>query len=269
MNLILKSTGSDFILPDLGVIIASGGGSDFSGIPGLVRALGQSLDLRTRVIAGTVVVNNGAADLSALAGQQYLNQMWLQSGHDISVQMAQVEGVISDIQHGSKTTGTLHAIATPGPTGVAGFLSGTDKKKIDDIAVPNQVQVLQWFHLLPQPGASGTPNNATQNGTTYEARARFLFNFDRLNRQGTTLSGNMYARAMVSANNGDIRLYNVTDGVQLAVINFTELTMTSKLQALASIPTTGLKVVEVQFRRNGVGGTLTCEAASADFVLTG
>jgi hypothetical protein len=130
MNLTLKSTGSSFILPDVGVIIAPGAGSDFSGISGLIRALGQSVDLRNRVIAGTVVVNNGAADLSILEGQKYLNQMWLQSGHDIAVQMAQVEGVITDTQHGSRGGAGLHPNATPS---VAGFMSPSDKTKSDDL----------------------------------------------------------------------------------------------------------------------------------------
>ena len=63
-------------------------------------------------------------------------------------------GEISDAQHGARAGGSSHPIATPNPSGVAGFMSPADKKKIDDVAVPNQVQILQWFHLLPQPGSS-------------------------------------------------------------------------------------------------------------------
>lgn len=132
MPLILKSTGSAFVLPDIGVIIGSegNGGSDFSGIPELIRALGQSSNLRARVIAGTVKVNNGSVDLSALAGQQYLNQMWIQAGNDIAVQMGQVEGIISDYQHGARAGGTTHPVAT---TSVDGYMSAADKTRLGTI----------------------------------------------------------------------------------------------------------------------------------------
>lgn len=180
-------------------------------------------------------------------------------------------GAITDTQHGSRAGGSTHPLVTPDPGGVAGFVDPADKKKLNDLNVTNQVQILQWFQLLPQPASSGTPVNADSTSAAYEAKARFLFNFARLNIQGTTLSGNMYVRARITGGgspNGDIRVYNVTDGQQLGVINFTEGAFTTKTQALANIPTTGVKVVEIQMRRNVVGSTLACEAASCDFVLT-
>lgn len=132
MNLILKSAGAPFVLQDVGVIIEPSSGSTFSGIPGLIRMLGQSVALRTLVGNSSVVVNNGSIDLSPLEGQQYLNQLWTQAGGDVSVQMSNVEGAISDFQHGSKTLGTLHAVATQS---VAGFMSSTDKTKLDGLTL--------------------------------------------------------------------------------------------------------------------------------------
>lgn len=158
MNLILKSSGSDFILPDVGVLIANAG-SDFSGIPGLIRALGQSVGLRERVLGGTVVVNNGTSDLSATAGQQYLNQLWLQSGHDIRVQMEQIESVISDIQHGSRSGGTLHSAAV---AGVAGFISASDKAKLDGLSAS--------FGSFR--GYNSDDTETTYAGTAYQQKVR-------------------------------------------------------------------------------------------------
>lgn len=137
MPLILKSTGSAFVLPDIGVIIGSegSGGSDFSGIPELIRALGQSSNLRARVVAGTVKVNNGSVDLAALAGQQYLNQMWLQAGNDVAVAMGQVEGVVTDAQHGTRAGGTTHPVVT---TTVDGYMSAADKVRLDGLSTFRQ-----------------------------------------------------------------------------------------------------------------------------------
>ena len=141
MNLVLKSTGSSFVLQDVGVAIEPSAGSTFTGIPGLIRMLGQSVALRALVQAGSVVVNNGSIDLSALDGQKYLNQLWTQSGGDVSVQMASVEGAISDFQHGSKTLGTLHAEASQS---VPGFMSATDKTKLDNLSAASSKDTPRW-----------------------------------------------------------------------------------------------------------------------------
>lgn len=158
-----------------------------------------------------------------------------------------------------------HFVAT---TATAGVLSPTDKQIIDDLSGPGTVLSIVWFHLLPQPASSGTPAVADTSSASYISKARFIFNFDRLNIPNTTLSGKLYVRGMVSANNGDVRLYNVTDAVELAAINFTELTFTTKTVNLSGLPASGVKVVEVQMRRNVVGTTVTVETASCDFLLS-
>jgi len=170
MNLILKSTSSDFVLPDIGVIIKSGGGSDFSGIPELVRVLGQSSNLRARVIAGTVVVNNGSVDLAALAGQQYLNQMWLQAGSDIAVAMGQVEGTISDNQHGARAGGTNHPVVTGS---VNGYMSSADKTKLDGVFAGNPSVVTGTGELTTSATSYtplSTPMSVTPGAGTYLCR---------------------------------------------------------------------------------------------------
>lgn len=156
----------------------------------------------------------------------------------------------------------------PGTTAVPGTLSPADKQKIDDISQGGSVLSIVWFPLIPQPGSSGTPSDASSTGAAYEVRAKFLFNFDRLNIPNTTLAGKMYARGMVNANDGDVRLFNATDGQELGVINFTELVLTNKEVVLTNIPASGTKLVEYQMRRNAGGTTITAEAASCDFILS-
>ncbi len=155
----------------------------------------------------------------------------------------------------------------PGTENVPGTLSPADKQKIDDLSQGGSVLSIVWFPLIPQPGSSGTPNDATSTGAAYEVRARFIFNFDRLNIPNTTLSGKMYCRGMVNANDGDVRLYNATDGQEMGMINFTELALTNKEVTLSNVPTSGTKLIEFQMRRNAGGTTITAEASSCDFVL--
>lgn len=156
----------------------------------------------------------------------------------------------------------------PGTDTVPGTLSPADKQKLDDLSQGGSVLSLVWFHLIPQPGSSGTPNDATSTGASYEVRARFIFNFDRLNIPNTTLAGKMYARGMVNANEGDVRIFNVTDGQEMGVINFTETVLTTKEVALSNIPTSGTKVLEFQMRRNAGGTTVTVQTSSCDFILS-
>lgn len=143
MDLILKSSTSDYLLADVGVVVKAGTGSTFSNIPPLIRALAQSSGLRARVLAGTTIVNNGSVDLNATDGQMYLNQLWLMSGNDVSPQMSQVEGTISDTQHGARSGGTLHAAAVAGVSD--GFITAANQTKLNGIAT----------------GATNTPLTAT------------------------------------------------------------------------------------------------------------
>jgi hypothetical protein len=130
------------------------------------------------------------------------------------------------------------------------------------------VQTVVWFHLLPQPASSGSPSDASEGGVSFASKARFLFNFDRLNLSGTTLSGKIYARGRTPSGNSDIRLFNVTDAVQLGIINFTETVDTTKSADLASLPASGTKLVEVQMRRTSGAGNFIIVSSSCDFILT-
>ena len=154
-------------------------------------------------------------------------------------------------------------------TSTAGVLSAADKQIIDDLSGAGTVLSIVWFHLLPQPASSGTPANAQEGSPSYAAKARFIFNFDRLNIPNTTLSGKIYARAYLgSAGSGDVRLYNVTDATELGVINYTETSATTKEATLSSIPTSGTKIIEVQVRKASGPGNTIVETASCDFLLS-
>jgi hypothetical protein len=183
-----------------------------------------------------------------------------------------IAGVITDAQHGTRAGGTLHPIATADPGGVPGFLSGADKKKLNDLAASVGASgsnvIVMWFPLLPQPSSAGTPASASTASASYEVKARFLFNFDRLNIPGMTKSGKLYVRGMVNAGNGNVKLVNVTDAADLGIINFTETVFTTKEVLLGAIPASGTKIIEIQMQRVTGGTTITVEASSADLVLT-
>jgi hypothetical protein len=268
-TLILKNnTGSVVTIPDVGVVIPASGQDSYTD-PKHIVLLAASTSVRTLLTAGTLTANDGTGDLSLANALLYLEKLWSKVGRDDAIQIPDLGGVISDTQHGSRSGGTLHALATADPGGVPGFLTAADKKKIDDLNVPGQVQLLQWFHLLPQPASSSTPASATESSPNYAAKARFLFNFARLDLSGTTRSGQLYVRGMVASQNGDVRVFNVTDNVEMAVINFTELVMTTKSVVILSgdIPTSGIKVCEIQMRKVGAG-VITVESSSCDFLLT-
>ncbi len=106
MFLKLTSSGATFLFVDAGVLIEAAPGSDFTEAA-LLRILGGSQSLRSLVTAGSVIVDAGGGPLSVADALKYLNQVWLQSGGDVPVQMAQVSGEITDIQHGTRS-GDLH-----------------------------------------------------------------------------------------------------------------------------------------------------------------
>jgi hypothetical protein len=70
-------------------------------------------------------------------------------------------GVISDAQHGSRGNGSLHTVAVAG--GAAGFMSGSDKAKLDGLVQLDQVQtkLLQTSDATPTTLLSFTPTNQT------------------------------------------------------------------------------------------------------------
>ncbi len=254
MNLILKSSGASFILSDVGVIIASGSGSDFSNISGLIRTLGQSLELRNHVIAGTVVVNDGSSDLSVLAGQQYLNQMWLQSGHDIAVQMGQVEGIISDTQHGNRSGGALHSAAVAGVSN--GFLSAADKTKLD--ALPPAFG--QDYQIVVNDARTTTTANAYGGvGTT------------KLTLVTPALTGTYRVAAFAVLDQGGAnqigwcRLYNSTDAVVLGEANHRPSAITVQAPFALRCPDCvfagAAKTFLLQFRSGVAGDTTGCRYA--------
>jgi len=84
MYLKLISSGATFLLPDVGVLIEADPGSVFENSK-LLLDLAQSANLRARVEAGTVVVNDGSMNLTPSGGLQYLIHIWTQGGEDSAV----------------------------------------------------------------------------------------------------------------------------------------------------------------------------------------
>ena len=142
-------------------------------------------------------------------------------------------------------------------------------KQIDGIAAVSSGDAILYetYAIFPLPKESGTVANATTSSDDYETKARFLLIRDKFTRTGCVFVGKLYVRGMVSAagKNGDVRVHNVTNDVQLGVINFTETAFTLKSVDLSGLPASGNKEIEVQFRKNTTGTTLTVDLLTVEF----
>jgi len=204
MYLMLKSSTTDFFFRDAGVLIQAAG-SVFPD-PTIIQTLSKSSDLRARVQAGTVIVNNGA-DLSVADGLKYLEQLWLMSGNDTAPQFTQVEGSISDLQHGSRGAGTLH----PAATAVApGFMSAADKAKLDGVFPKAHNNISLSF-------GSSTGAGVTQTGAAYLA-SRYLY-FAGTAHFGTPTGLRIVAQRSSGTDNCIVRIVDVGTGLTVAAIN--------------------------------------------------
>lgn len=107
-----------------GDLVISGGGSPTWG--SITGTLSNQTDLQSALNAKLDDSQATSAGLDLL-GATLSNQKIILSIPD---SMDDLAGVISDIQHGSRSGGALHADAT---TSVSGFMSNTDKTKIDSV----------------------------------------------------------------------------------------------------------------------------------------
>ena len=105
----------------------------------------------------------------------------------------QVGVLATDAQHGTRGGGTLHAVAVP--SGAAGFLSGADKQKLDDL------------NLLP----AGTAANDTLrwNGAAWEANSRFQIAAGAI--QVTDSGGTQQFATAVNAGDVNFTYANIVD----------------------------------------------------------
>lgn len=80
VTLTLKNTsGSPVLIDDVGVFIPASGQDTYSNLT-LIRTLSASQFVRQFVTAGTLVVNDGTADLPVLEGLAYLDALWSSAG---------------------------------------------------------------------------------------------------------------------------------------------------------------------------------------------
>jgi len=113
-------------------------------------------------------------------------------------------GVISDIQHGSRGGGSTHALAIA--AGAAGFLSGSDKTKLDNTTGTNSGDI-----TLTASGATANANGASLSGqalTLQPASASFAgllssAGFTNLGNQSGTNSGDVTLAAIGSTPNAN------------------------------------------------------------------
>jgi hypothetical protein len=76
-TLVLKNTtGAVVVLPSTGMQLPASGQDTYTGLTTAILKIAKSAGVRTLVKAGTVVVNDGSADLSVLNALGYLEALW-------------------------------------------------------------------------------------------------------------------------------------------------------------------------------------------------
>jgi hypothetical protein len=206
MYLKLRYMGTgQYPLVDVGVFIDPDPGSDFPDVA-LMRQLAESAALRALVLAGTVEVDAGAGWLTAANGLKHLELIHLMAGNDTAPQFTHIEGQITDYQHGARGAGTLHPDATPS---VAGFMSPTDKGKLDGIGNGGMPRTV--FTFGDQSGSG-----ITKTGTGYAARRYFRFPGTTAIGRTTGFSCYIIAFRTSGTNSCSVRLYNETNGQVIA-----------------------------------------------------
>ena len=150
---------------------------------------------------------------------------------------------------------------------VAGVMSADDKNRVDTYIGSGASGRMIDVHFIPNAGTTNAPEETYTNNANYEIRQKILVDFSHLG--AGSRAGDLHARAYVtgSSPNGDVRLYNATDNVELGAVNFTEGSATTKSATLSSIPASGVKLIECQIRRNS-GQRLYVVCVDADFYAT-
>jgi hypothetical protein len=160
-------------------------------------------------------------------------------------------GAITDVQHGARGGGSLHALAIAG--GAAGFFSGADKSKLDNIPSGTTIG---GFTFGDQGGAG-----VSKAGVNYAARRYWIF-------EGTTALGltsfdvRFLVERITGANTGSVRIYDVTNGAVIAeVTGIADGAPTIHTTAAANL-STGIAIWRLDLE-GGTGSNLACYSAHA------
>ena len=136
------------------------------------------------------------------------------------------------------------------------------------LRIAGENQFFVHLNLIPTSATGSGPSSAVESGAAYVVKARSLLNFSNFNLTGIAIKGQSNIIGYMPAGNGDgdVRIFNATDGVSLGSVNYTEVSPTLKTLTLSSIPTSGIKQLELQMRRNtGTGTGFTVDTASLVF----
>jgi len=134
----------------------------------------------------------------------------------------------------------------------------------ESLRASGEIVKLEAFTFLPQPGANGSVTAASTTSATPQVKARTILDFSRWQGSGLTVVGKFYVFGYVASGvTGTATFKNITDNTTLATLTFTETVPTLKTADLANIPTSGVKVVEVQMYRSGAGA-FTVDSAAVD-----
>ena len=113
--------------------------------------------ITTQVTSATTTSDEGSNSAPARADHS----------HGMTVNMTQVAGAITDVQHSTRTGGNLHALAIP--SGAAGFMSGIDKTTLDNLAANpgGGFAAVSTAAIANQPIESGTVLEVMEDFASY------------------------------------------------------------------------------------------------------
>lgn len=161
-TLIIKNnTASVVTIADVGMLIPASGQDSYADAQQIVE-LSASNSLRDLLTASTLTVNDGSSDLSLAQALIYLEKLWSRRGQVEAIQIPDLEGVISDVQHGARGGGTQHIVAS---ASINGFMLAADKVKLDNL----QPSVVTGGHFVDRTTLYGTSSN------TYVAFLSYTF----------------------------------------------------------------------------------------------
>lgn len=126
------------------------------------------------------------------------------------------------------------------------------------------------YAIFPVIRENGALSVVTVANGNYEARWRGFVDFSRFAKTVSSPAGKLLVSGKVNSGNADIRVFNESDGVELAVINFTETDFTLKTAAFANVAAlTGYKKITLEMRRNMPGTIFSIDLASVEIMSQG
>jgi hypothetical protein len=217
--LFLTTTGSDVVVPELGIAIVHPttdfqidtqfSPDEIGGAASLTTAITSGVLIWRKVAAGAIqtpsnydpdYVDIQSENTGGLADDRTVTFKDLPPGASfgspVTIGTANVEGVQTSVArsdhvhaHGDQTVGTLHAVAT---TSVNGFMSAADKTKLDALRTKSGVVAAVTF--------TGSPKKATVTFSAAFPSTAYSINITGADARSWTIESKLASSFVINAN---------------------------------------------------------------------